>query len=135
MTTLIQKDTIIEIAVVISDGSLERTIEGPNIAINHPKSVFDGMNDWCIEHHGKSGLTKKCLNSKKNLAKAEKEVLDFLKEHLEKGSAQIAGNSVHVDKAFIMKDMPQLNDFLHYRIVVGHGLPMLFLSAGSWCVC
>lgn len=74
------------------------------------------MNEWCVEQHGKSGLTQACRDSDTSLAEAEQAVLAFVQQWApEPASAQIAGNSVHVDLAFLRKHMPRLVDHLHYR--------------------
>ena len=77
------------------------------------------MDPWCTKTHGKSGLTDKVKASKITLKDAEQQVLSFLKDEckLQKFTCPLAGNSVHADKAFIRKDMPELHEFLHYRIV------------------
>ncbi|KAI8991752.1 ribonuclease H-like domain-containing protein [Mycotypha africana] len=111
------KDHLIEIAVLITDGDLNIVAKGPEIVIHQPKEVMDDMNEWCIEHHGKSGLTKQVLESKISAQEAEKQVYDFLKKHVPAGVAPLAGNSVHADKQFLLKEMPSVVEHLHYRIV------------------
>ncbi|KAF8067293.1 Rexo2 [Scenedesmus sp. PABB004] len=113
----LDKDTIIEIAVLVTDGDLRQVVEGPNIAIYHPESVLAGMNAWCQEHHAKSGLVDRVRASSVGLAEAEAAVLAFVAEHTEFGAAQLAGNSVHVDRAFLQRHMPALLAHLHYRII------------------
>lgn len=113
----LEKDTIIEIAVLVSDGKLQTVHEGPEIAIHHPDDVLDNMNEWCIEHHGKSGLTQRCKDSTISLAAAEQQVLEFIQQHVQPQAAQLAGNSIHVDRMFLSKYMPKLVQYLHYRIV------------------
>ena len=53
-----EHDHVLQIAVIVTDGAVERVIEGPELTIHHPEDVLQGMNEWCIEHHGKSGLTQ-----------------------------------------------------------------------------
>jgi oligoribonuclease len=113
----VNKDAIIEIAVLVSDGGLDNVVEGPEIAIQTSNDVLENMNDWCVEHHGKSGLTQRCKDSTVALAAAEEQVLAFLKEHIQPGIAQLAGNSIHVDRMFLYKYMPSVVAYLHYRIV------------------
>jgi oligoribonuclease len=113
----VRKDTIIEIAVMVSDGQLRRVIEGPEIAIHHPDSVLDDMNEWSREQHAKSGLSARCRASAVSLAEAEEQVLAFVKRHCAYQAGILAGNSVHVDRAFLMHRMPKLLEHLHYRIV------------------
>ena len=57
-------DTLLEVAVLVTDSDLNIVAEGPNIVIHHPEEVLTCMNDWCIEHHGKSGLTQMVRDSK-----------------------------------------------------------------------
>jgi oligoribonuclease len=110
--------TIIEIACILTDGELDRRIEGPAIAIHHSAEVLSGMNEWCIEHHGKSGLTQRCKDSTIDLEEAEQQVLAFIKQHIpDEGKGILAGNSIHVDRMFLCKYMPDLIAHLHYRIV------------------
>ena len=76
------------------------------------------MNEWCIEHHGRSGLTQGVRDSTVSLAEAEDRILKFIQAHIsEHGTANIAGNSVHVDISFLRRHMPRILDFAHYRIV------------------
>jgi len=113
----VRADTIIEIAVMVSDGQLARVIEGPAIAIHHPDSVLDTMNAWSLEQHAKSGLTQRCRDSRTSLAEAEAQVLAFVRRHCDYQAGLFAGNSVHVDRAFLVAHMPALAGHLHYRIV------------------
>ena len=93
------------------------SMQGPNIIIHQPEEVLNNMNDWCVEHHGKSGLTEAVRASKVSLQQAEYEMLSFVREHSAPGFCPLAGNSVHADKVFLTKYMPQLTKHLHYRIV------------------
>lgn len=113
----LEKDTIIEIACCVSSGDMKRLMMGPNIAINHTNEVLDNMNDWCLDQHAKSGLIERCRSSRTSMREAEQTVLKFLRRHCLPQKAQMAGNSVHVDKAFIRRHMPELHEFLHFRIV------------------
>lgn len=112
----VNKDSILQIACIITDGSLERIIEGEEIAIHHSDEVLDGMNDWCQKHHKESGLIDQVRASTVSMAQAEERVLGFIERHAEPNSP-IAGNSVHVDVQFLKKHMPKITSFAHYRIV------------------
>jgi oligoribonuclease len=57
-------DTLLEVAVLVTDGDLNIVADGPNIVIHHPEQVLTSMNEWCIQHHGKSGLTQMVRDSK-----------------------------------------------------------------------
>ncbi|KAJ3182763.1 hypothetical protein HDU87_008102 [Geranomyces variabilis] len=112
------KDQIIEIAVLITDGDLNIVAEGPEIIIHASKLLLDGMDDWCKQHHGASGLIDASLAATATAASAESAVLAFLQKHIERPrTAPLGGNSVHVDRMFLHKEMPRLVDFLHYRII------------------
>ncbi|CAD7699262.1 unnamed protein product [Ostreobium quekettii] len=113
----LQNDTILEIACILTDGSLYRQIEGPCIAIHHPDNVLDGMNEWCTKNHGASGLTQRCRSSRVSLEAAERQVLDFIKQYISPGVGLLAGNSVHVDKMFLKRYMPLLDDYMNHRIL------------------
>ncbi|KAG0005643.1 Oligoribonuclease, mitochondrial [Entomortierella chlamydospora] len=118
MTGLEATDKLIEIAVIITDDELNIVAEGPNLIINQPKEVMDNMNQWCIEHHGDSGLTAAVLASKISTDEACAQVLDFIKKHIpEPRRGILAGNSVHADKVFLEREMRPIVDHLHYRIV------------------
>ncbi|XP_073416816.1 oligoribonuclease, mitochondrial isoform X2 [Dendrobates tinctorius] len=113
----IKKDQIIEMACLITDSDLNVLAEGPNLIIKQPDELLDTMSNWCKNHHGKSGLTQAVRDSKISLAQAEYEFLSFVRKHTPPGICPLAGNSVHVDKAFLNKYMPQFMRHLHYRII------------------
>lgn len=110
-------DRILEIACVITDGKLTKSVEGPDLVIKQSKECLDNMGDWCREHHGASGLTKKVLQSTITEKDAEKQVKDFLMEHIGSHKPLLAGNSVYVDLIFLKKYMPDLADFFHHVVV------------------
>lgn len=78
---------------------------------------MDNMNDWCIRNHGQSGLTEQVLKSTKTVQQVEQQLMDYLiKEHkLQKDLGILAGNSIHQDRMFLIKEFPRLIDYLHYR--------------------
>jgi oligoribonuclease len=111
------RDRILEIAVIVSDGSLARLIEGPELAVHQPDSVLDAMDEWNTRHHGESGLVQRVAASGLDEVAVEEQVLAFLREHVPEGEAPLAGNSVHQDRAFLRRWMPRLHAWLHYRNV------------------
>ncbi|KAL4468694.1 hypothetical protein ABPG74_005197 [Tetrahymena malaccensis] len=112
------KDQIIEIATILTDGELNQVIQGPELVIKAPKELLDSMDEWCTNTHKGSGLYDKVLKSEITLEMAEEQVIKFLKDNgVEQKEALIAGNSIHQDMKFIQKQMPNLYSFLHYRIV------------------
>jgi oligoribonuclease len=111
------KHTIMEIGTVVTDNTLKVIAEGPALAIHLPESALKGMDSWCVEHHGKSGLTDRCRKSRISMAQAEARTLEFLKKHIEPDQSPLCGNSIWQDRRFLIKYMPKLNAFFHYRIV------------------
>ncbi|MGK0524397.1 MAG: oligoribonuclease [Pseudomonadales bacterium] len=110
-----EKERIIEMATIITDSELNLVAEGPVVAINQPDSLLDAMDEWCTRTHGESGLTKRVRESKVSEAEAEQQTLAFLKEYMEKGESPLCGNSIGQDRRFLVKYMPELEDFFHYR--------------------
>jgi len=108
-------DVIIEIATVITDKDLNKLAEGPVIAIHQPDSILDGMDEWNQEHHGNSGLVKRVKESKYSMQQAEAETLKFLEEYVPKGASPMCGNSICQDRRFLAREMPELEDYFHYR--------------------
>lgn len=111
------KNTIIEIATIVTDKYLNVLAEGPNLAIHQPLAVMDAMDEWCTTHHGQSGLTKRVLETDMTLAQAEIETIKFLEKYVPKGVSPICGNSVGQDRRFLYQYMPALEAYFHYRYV------------------
>lgn len=112
-----EHDTILEIATLITDGELKIIAEGPNIIVHQPDSVLETMSDWCKEHHGASGLTARVRASTISLAEAEAQTLAFIRQHVPERTAPLCGNSIHQDRRFIVRYMPAIDAWLHYRMV------------------
>lgn len=112
-----EKDKIVEIATLVTDGELNVLAEGPDLVIHQTPEVINHMNDWCQEHFAESGLLNEIHDSKVSLAEAEEKTLNFLKKNSPSKTALFAGNSVHIDKEFIRVQMPKLAAFVHYRII------------------
>ncbi|MGD8985785.1 MAG: oligoribonuclease [Desulfobacteraceae bacterium] len=110
-----EKHFILEIASVVTDDGLEIVAEGPNIAINYPKQVFKTMEEWSRTHHKQSGLLDRAKASPHDCHSAEQETLEFLSRHCRQGKSPLCGNSVWQDRRFLIKHMPRLEAFLHYR--------------------
>ena len=114
----VDKDVILEIAVIVTDGHLTEAIEGPELVIGASPEQLDRMVPVVKKMHKKSGLTERALTSDLTVRQAERQVLSFVKKHVpERGMAPLAGNSIHTDRAFLVKYMPRLVNHLHYRIV------------------
>lgn len=112
-----QQDLILEIATIITNNDLEIIAEGPALVIQAPSTRLDAMDNWCKEHHAASGLLERVYNSSITTQQAEQETTAFLKQHCKPKTAPLCGNSVYVDRAFLRNHMPQVDDFLHYRII------------------
>lgn len=109
------KERIIEIATIVTDKDLNILAEGPMLAISQPKSLLDSMDEWCTTHHGQSGLTERVLNSDITDAQAEQATLEFLEKWVPKGRSPICGNTIGQDRRFLVRYMPKLHDYFHYR--------------------
>jgi oligoribonuclease len=106
---------ILEIGSAVTDGRLEIVAQGPAIAVNHPESVLADMEEWSREHHQASGLMERVRSSTLTCTEAEQATLDFLSAYCRPGRSPLCGNSVWQDRRFLIKYMPRLEAFLHYR--------------------
>lgn len=113
------KDKIIEICCIVTDGNLNVVQDNCyESVIHYGPDVMGSMNDWCIEHHGASGLTQKVLESVKTREQVEEELLQFVKRYIpDSRVGLLAGNSVHMDRLFMLKDFPKVVDHLFYRLI------------------
>ncbi|PFH52109.1 hypothetical protein AMATHDRAFT_140673 [Amanita thiersii Skay4041] len=113
-----QTDRLLEIAVIVTNGNLQRVDSGINYVIRTNKTVLDSMDPWCINQHGQSGLTQACLSSPHSLDYVSSEVLAYIKKWIpDRSTGVLAGNTVYMDRLFLAKEMPEVVDWLHYRIV------------------
>jgi oligoribonuclease len=110
-----KQDRIIEVATLITDGDLNVLAEGPVLAVHQSDEVLAGMDEWNQRTHGESGLVERVRKSKLNEADVEAQTIAFLQRYAERGSSPMCGNSVHQDRRFMVKYMPSLADFFHYR--------------------
>lgn len=109
------KEKIIEIATIVTDKDLNILAQGPIIAVSQPKSFLDSMDEWCTTHHGDSGLTQRVLDSQISDADAEQSTIEFLAKWVEPGKSPMCGNSIGQDRRFLVRYMPKLSDYFHYR--------------------
>jgi oligoribonuclease len=113
----LRADALIEVAALVTDFDLNVLGEGIDLVIKPPVEALDQMGDFVRDMHEKSGLLDK-LDSGLSLDEAETQVLDYVKKHCPDGSRPpLAGNTVATDRAFLARDMVNLESFLHYRIV------------------
>ncbi len=106
---------IIEIATIVTDGDLNVLAEGPNLAIHQSEEVLAHMDEWCVTTHGNSGLTDRVRKSTISVAEAEQQTLAFIQQYTTQGASPLCGNSIGQDRRFLVKYMPQLESFVHYR--------------------
>ncbi|WP_410498978.1 oligoribonuclease [Chitinibacter sp. S2-10] len=110
-----ETDRIIEIAVVITDSHLNIVAEGPALVVHQSDEVMNAMDEWCTKTHGNSGLTAKVKASTLTEAEVEQQVIEFISQYCPKGVSPLCGNSVHQDRRFLVKYMPELESWFHYR--------------------
>ncbi|MCI2285801.1 oligoribonuclease [Colwellia sp. MSW7] len=110
-----ETDVVLEIATIVTDSQLNILAEGPVFAIAQSDDVLDNMSEWCIEHHGNSGLTKRCRDSQVNIEEATAKTIEFVQQYVPKGVSPMCGNSIGQDRRFINKYMPDFEDYFHYR--------------------
>jgi len=113
----LKRDALIEIACLVTDGSLDVLDEGIDLVIKPPPEALDQMEDVVREMHTASGLLNE-LAAGVTLAEAQEQVLGYVRKHIsEPRRVPLAGNSIATDRVFIARDMPELDAFLHYRMV------------------
>lgn len=110
-------DALVEVAALVTDFDLNVLGDGVDLVIKPPAEALDQMGDFVREMHEKSGLLTQ-LDAGITLEEAEEQVLTYVKQHCPDGSRPpLAGNTVATDRSFLARDMPDLETFLHYRIV------------------
>jgi len=113
----LEKDVLVEIAVLVTDSDLNVIGEGVDVVIKASAEQLAGMNEFVTQMHTTSGLITEIPNGI-TVAEAEAKVIAYLESASTlPGKSPLAGNSVSVDRSFIARDMPLLNDYLHYRTV------------------
>lgn len=112
-----EKERIIEIATIVTDSQLNTIAEGPVLAIHQPESLLNAMDSWNTKQHNSSGLVKRVQESTVTEAEAEAATLAFLKQYLPAGKSPMCGNSIHQDRRFLCRYMPDLERFFHYRLI------------------
>jgi oligoribonuclease len=113
----IERDALVEIACLVTDGELALLDDGVDLVIKPPAEAVDQMVDVVREMHTASGLLEE-LASGATLAEAQEQVLQYVRGHIaEPRKVPLCGNSIATDRTFIARDMPDLDTFLHYRMV------------------
>ena len=112
-----EKDKIIEIATIVTDAHLNILAEGPVFAIHQSDELLDGMDEWNTRQHHHSGLVTRVKESCVNETQAEALMIEFLKKYVPEGKSPMCGNSVWQDKRFLLRYMPKLANYFHYRMI------------------
>lgn len=114
----ISSDALVEIAALVTDSELNVLGDGIDIVIHAPDAELDAMVPVVRDMHASSGLTEEIRESTVTIAEAEEQVLAYIREWVPvAGSAPLAGNSIGTDRGFLARDMPELNSYLHYRMI------------------
>lgn len=111
------KDGLLEIATIITNYDLEIVAHGPVLAIKQSEAKLGNMDAWNRRTHKKSGLLERVRSTGVSVAEAERETLAFIKKYCYKRTAPLCGNSIGQDKRFLARYMPELHEFLHYKVV------------------
>ena len=110
-----ERERIIEIAVVVSGPQLTPRVEGPVLVIHQTDALLDQMDAWNKGTHGRSGLIDKVKASTLSESQAEDQIIAFLSRYVGKGVSPMCGNTIGQDRRFLVKYMPRLEAFFHYR--------------------
>lgn len=114
----LKSDKLIEIAALVTDADLNVLGEGIDVVIHADADDLSGMVEVVAKMHANSGLDKEVLASDVDLATAETMVLDYVRSHVKTAkTAPLCGNSIATDRGFIARDMPTLDEYLHYRMI------------------
>lgn len=110
-------DVIVEIASIVTDGNLNIIEEGPALVIHQPEEELAKMGEWVRTQHTKTGLVDEIRKSTVSIKEAEEKTMLFLRKHCVPRKAVLCGNSVWNDRLFMSKQMPEITNFLHYRLI------------------
>lgn len=110
-----EADRLLEIAVIVTNANLDVRVEGPVLVIHQSDETLNKMDAWNKGTHGKSGLIEKVKASTVTEAQAEVILVDFLKKYVSKSVAPMCGNTIGQDRRFLVRYMPKLEGFFHYR--------------------
>ncbi|WP_151702866.1 oligoribonuclease [Nitrincola alkalilacustris] len=110
-----EQHRIIEMAAIVTDSDLNTLAEGPVVTVHQSDAVLTHMDEWCTRQHGQSGLTQRVRESKTTEAEAQQMMIDFISQHVDKGVSPMCGNSIGQDRRFLVRYMPEMEAFFHYR--------------------
>ncbi len=112
-----ETDRVLEIAIVITDAQLNVIVEAPVLVVHQPDTVLEAMDNWNQSTHKKSGLIDRVKASTQTEADVEAQMIAFLELHVPSGVSPICGNSVHQDRRFLVRYLPKLDAYFHYRLI------------------
>ena len=110
-----EKERLLEMAVIVTDAHLTVRIEGPVLVIHQSDELLGKMDAWNKGTHGKSGLIDKVKASIVTELQAQDEILAFLRKYVPKSASPLCGNTISQDRRFLVKFMPKLEAYFHYR--------------------
>jgi oligoribonuclease len=108
-------DKVLEIAVVVTDSQLNTVAEAPVLVVHQADALLSAMDEWNKSVHGKSGLIQRVRASALSEAGAEERMIGFLERFVPSATSPMCGNSVHQDRRFLVRHMPRLEAYFHYR--------------------
>lgn len=110
-----ERERIIELAMIVTDNDLETVAESPVWAVHQPPALLDAMDEWNRTTHGRSGLLERVCASLLDEAAVEAQALAFVQQHVPQAASPMCGNSIGQDRRFMVRYMPQLEAWFHYR--------------------
>ena len=116
-TGLSDEQIIIETACIITDKNLNILEEGPNIVVHRTSDELKIIEDWPLKTHTESGLLEKVKNSETDIHQADELNVQFISKWVGKNQGILCGNSIHIDRRYIHKEMPKLDSYLNYRMI------------------
>jgi oligoribonuclease len=112
-----ENDRILEIATIVTDSRLNVLAEGPSLIVHQATEVLARMDEWNVSHHTESGLVDRVVASSVTEARAEAETLAFVAQYVGSQQSPLCGNTIGQDRRFLVRYMPELEAYLHYRSI------------------
>ena len=110
-----ETDRIIEVAMIITDSNLNVLAQSDVLVVHQSDELLNGMDAWNTSTHGRTGLTERVRASTASEAEVEQNLLDFMAQWLPEKTSPMCGNTIHQDRRFMVRYMPQLEAYFHYR--------------------
>jgi oligoribonuclease len=108
-------DRVLEVAIVVTDTQLNTVVEAPVLVVHHSDALLDAMDDWNKATHRKSGLITRVRGSTLSEAAVDEQLVAFLGQFVAPKVSPMCGNSVHQDRRFMVRYLPRLEGYFHYR--------------------